>query len=1442
MAAIPDLPDIPINVDDPRTIAPTDIAQYLRLDQCARYLRLRLHERRHGRRFLDSFGVAPQSIPPILTKSGASFEDAIEGQVAALTAGSGAMKVVNCRDAAATDEEFQGEDHNAVVLRAARELPSGAVMFLFQPRLRVTLGDWQIRGDVDLLRLHRDGDGTLHVIIADMKSTTAAKVEHRLQVAFYHEMLAALFAAAELPFGTIQTAILYRGPADGTAHLTPGQEALQAEQRLQAQALFGVTDALLELVPTPENYRAEVVDLVTGPRSVAVQVAQADFAEVPYHLTYKCDGCLYNEFCMKWSAATDDLSLLPHLTDHEKNAIRAAGVTTMQELASLKEFRAPDAPDLVPAPGKEALVRKLGATPRVGPRLDELVHRARRYRRWKGDEVRALSYIPSKGHGSLPYCASDHNPNLVRVFIDAQHDYLHDRIYLLGALVAGCEGGAESPERRRSVVHMTDGAPEDAAQEQALFVRWIADTLQTVSELAAPDANGEARAPVHLIFYNRFAQRLLLDGLSRHFGAIAAATPLYDFVTQIAAYDSPLVSFLEHEIRELKNEPMVCQSLQAVARSRRFDWNQPEPYAEIFRTRMFDDRGRLVEDAEGPEAWYTSRARFNSQIPLEYAYAAWEALPEPPRRGHDDFASYRGATPELLRGFHARRLEAMEHITRDFRGNWTTAKTPFDLSQLTSFQGAARTLADGLAEFLALERHAELGAWKTAREAPPERRVLAGETLIVRYLEADQDPQLLWTLRANERRCQLHQEYTAAFLAANPHRKRATLTPAQKAETQQLDLPAPYRLRLDLTDVDCDLASALALTTLRPQDTLILAPRWIVDTRLPTDQQVPITPSAKRLLYSQRAQLVRVDATSGIVELTLGRANGFGKHPGYVFGTIGDMDEPLRDGARYTLDSDPNNWYGHHCAEIVAGLQASEPNTLYARLAHPEDEHADWPPVAAAAQQRFLAGLDALHAVGLLHTFDAHQRDYIAGHGDAPTLLVQGPPGTGKSYVTAFALLARVQGALAAGREYRVLVSCKTHAATNVLLEKLVEVQGLLRGLHERAPALFTQHIDPEVLDVPLLRVRPNENGAPAGVRAFGAEDDALGSIQGQRCCVVGATPGGVRGMLKAAGGVFGHDWCDCLVLDEASQMNLPEACMAALPLRDDGQLIVVGDHRQMPPIIKHGWGDERRRTFEEFRAFESLFVALRDRAPAPPIVRFAESFRLHRVMADFLREEIYVHDGIAYHSRRTALLPQHAHDDAFVASVLAPEHPLIVVVHGEATSQVVNPFEQALLAPVLAALADPERYALDHLSGLGVVVPHRAQRAALQEAVPQLAPRDPATGLIQGSAIDTVERFQGGERHAIVVSATESDRDYIRTAGDFLLDPRRLNVALSRAKEKMVLVASRSVFTVFNSDEETFANAQIWKNLLRRTCTVPLWQGVREGHHVEVWGCYPSS
>jgi len=195
-------------------------------------------------------------------------------------------------------------------------------------------------------------------------------------------------------------------------------------------------------------------------------------------------------------------------------------------------------------------------------------------------------------------------------------------------------------------------------------------------------------------------------------------------------------------------------------------------------------------------------------------------------------------------------------------------------------------------------------------------------------------------------------------------------------------------------------------------------------------------------------------------------------------------------------------------------------------------------------------------------------------------------------------------------------------------------------------------------------------------------------------------------------GSLLGHHFCDLLILDEASQMNLPEAMLAALPLRPGAPLIVVGDHRQMPPIVKHDWETEPRRTFREFAAYESLFTALRPLAGG--LIQFEESFRLHRAMAEFLRQEIYRHDGIAYHSRRRDLLSPVGTEDSFVRAVLAPEHPLVVVTHDEADSQTRNPFEQALIAPILEALAGrlPELTADDREQLLGRLADRCAPRA----------------------------------------------------------------------------------------------------------------------------------
>jgi hypothetical protein len=236
--------------------------------------------------------------------------------------------------------------------------------------------------------------------------------------------------------------------------------------------------------------------------------------------------------------------------------------------------------------------------------------------------------------------------------------------------------------------------------------------------------------------------------------------------------------------------------------------------------------------------------------------------------------------------------------------------------------------------------------------------------------------------------------------------------------------------------------------------------------------------------------------------------------------------------------------------------------------------------------------------------------------------------------------------------------------------------------------------------------------------------------------------------------------------------------------------------------------------------------------------------------MAEFLRREVYEQDQIPFHSNRRVTLGEILHDDPFIEAILRPDYPLVVVVHDEAGSQLQNPVERELITPVLRVLAtvpivkghdNLPRNGLDPYVGLGVVVPHRAQRAAFIENVPEVVHYDRETGAILKSAVDTVERFQGDERIAMVYTATESDPQYLVAASKFLMDPRRLTVALSRAKSKMIVVASRSVFGIFSADEETFVNAQLWKNLLRETCTVPLWSGPRDAAgttvNVEVWG-----
>src|SRR5947209_10936823 len=64
----------------PQRITPTDISLFVRLEQCERFLRFRLSERA-GLRFMEEYHVTPQRITPLLSLSGKTFEEGVEGDL-----------------------------------------------------------------------------------------------------------------------------------------------------------------------------------------------------------------------------------------------------------------------------------------------------------------------------------------------------------------------------------------------------------------------------------------------------------------------------------------------------------------------------------------------------------------------------------------------------------------------------------------------------------------------------------------------------------------------------------------------------------------------------------------------------------------------------------------------------------------------------------------------------------------------------------------------------------------------------------------------------------------------------------------------------------------------------------------------------------------------------------------------------------------------------------------------------------------------------------------------------------------------------------------------------------------------------------------------------------------------------------------------------------------
>lgn len=340
---------------------------------------------------------------------------------------------------------------------------------------------------------------------------------------------------------------------------------------------------------------------------------------------------------------------------------------------------------------------------------------------------------------------------------------------------------------------------------------------------------------------------------------------------------------------------------------------------------------------------------------------------------------------------------------------------------------------------------------------------------------------------------------------------------------------------------------------------------------------------------------------------------------------------------------------------------------------------------------------------------------------------------------------------------------------------------------------------------------------------------------QPQPHMLVFATPARLYKLIDLLGDDIGAEerveqeetYFDLLAIDEASMMRLPSFALSSAWLHEASQVLIAGDHRQMPPVRQHNWDSEDRRPIREyaphlstldwFRALQGDDIAELDDESGTelmgtatiPMAQLDETHRCHEQVTTFLADNVYAKDNIPYFSRQTDTLraPNLATDG--LEALLHPDAPFVLVVHDDDASRQSNPVEAAIAAVTTQHVGDDD--------AAGIVTPHNAQRGLMQAR------------LDNDLEVDTVERYQGGQRECILVSATASEPDFLQAEDEFILNPNRLTVAMSRMQRKLIVVASEEVFRLIPQEADVYEQADLWKRLfdhMNALDAIPAWEG----------------
>ncbi|MCW3084595.1 MAG: DNA-binding protein [Bacteroidetes bacterium] len=426
--------------------------------------------------------------------------------------------------------------------------------------------------------------------------------------------------------------------------------------------------------------------------------------------------------------------------------------------------------------------------------------------------------------------------------------------------------------------------------------------------------------------------------------------------------------------------------------------------------------------------------------------------------------------------------------------------------------------------------------------------------------------------------------------------------------------------------------------------------------------------------------------------------------------------------------------------------------------------------------------------------------------------IIHGPPGTGKTTTLVQAIRQTLM------TEKQVLVCSSSNTAVDLLTEKLHR-EGI-NVLRLGNPARISEDVINNTLDAKIAahesykdlkayRKTADEYFRMAGKykRTFGREEreqrqlfyqearkilqearvleDFILSEQFDKAQVIACTP------VVSSGRMMRNKQFSTVFIDEAAQALEP---MCWIPITRSNRVIFAGDHFQLPPTVKSKKAEDlglKETLFERCMHLENVSVMLNTQ------------YRMHENIMNFSNAQFYggdlkadasVKDTVLSFDENEPLLntPLDFIDTAGCGytEILNPE-----------SLSTANPEEAKLLLDHLKMLI--EHYEQNNPSGkkilIGIISPYKEQ---VQHLTIRISEDEFLKNYSSQIAVKTIDGFQGQERDVIYISLVRSND---RMEIGFLSDTRRMNVALTRAKKKLVVIG----------DSATFGNHPFYKNFL---------------------------